>query len=138
MFGLLATLALAATAIVQAQTIPPNCTRYGTVVPDATCNDVSGRYNVSTYQLAIVNVGIINPACTNLYPGEVLCLGLTGQDCTETHIVLEPDTCDSIAAEYSIPKSTLQANNPNLGPLCLDIYHGQVKSSHVIVITGGR
>ncbi|KAH0835935.1 hypothetical protein J3R83DRAFT_9855 [Lanmaoa asiatica] len=68
MFGLLATLALAATA---SKPSPPNCTRSGTVILGDTCSNISARHNVSTYQLALVNAGIINLTCTNLYPGEV-------------------------------------------------------------------
>lgn len=37
------------------------------------------------YQLAVVNNGIINDDCTNLIPGQKICLGYEGEDCTTVY-----------------------------------------------------
>ncbi|KAI9567526.1 hypothetical protein HD554DRAFT_2205474 [Boletus coccyginus] len=127
MFGLLATLALAATSVVQAQTtLPANCDRNATVVSGDTCNIISAKYNVSTYQLATVNAGIIDANCANLQAGEVICLGITGQDCTTTYVMQSGNTCIGIADTYKIAESTLLANNPNVNQNCTNIYPDEV------------
>ncbi|KAH0826562.1 hypothetical protein J3R83DRAFT_4917 [Lanmaoa asiatica] len=138
MFGLFATLALAATAVLQTQAaLPPNCDRNATVV-SGDCNSISAQYNVSTYQLAAVNVGIIDANCDNLYPGEVICLGLAGQDCETTYVVQSGDTCLMIADMYNIPESTLLKNNPNVNLACTNIYTTEVNPSQIIMMIGGR
>ncbi|KAH0835918.1 hypothetical protein J3R83DRAFT_9814 [Lanmaoa asiatica] len=139
MFGLLATLALAATAVFQTQAaLPSNCDRNATVVVNDTCNIISAKYNASTYQLAAVNTGVIDPACDNLQVGEVICLGLTGQDCETTYVAQSGDTCVGIAGAYNIPENTLLTNNPNLNQNCTNLYPAEVKPSHITVMTGGR
>ncbi|KAF8137353.1 hypothetical protein EV363DRAFT_1155739 [Boletus edulis] len=124
MFGLLATLALAAATVFQA--LPANCDRNATVVVGDTCNGISAKYNVSTYQLAAVNSGVIDANCDNLQVGEVICLGLTGQDCMTTYIAQSGDTCVAIADAYNISQSTLITNNPNVNQICTNLYPDEV------------
>lgn len=50
-----------------------DCTRNYTVVQGDICDWISKSQNVSTYQLAAVNVGIIDATCSNLEPGQNLC-----------------------------------------------------------------
>ncbi|KAF8439087.1 hypothetical protein L210DRAFT_2243944 [Boletus edulis BED1] len=127
MFGLLATLALAAVTVFQAQAaLPANCDRNATVVVGDTCNGISAKYNVSTYQLAAVNSGVIDANCDNLQIGEVICLGLTGQDCNTTYVVRSGDTCVAIANAYNISQSTLITNNPNVNQICTNLYPVEV------------
>ncbi|KAG8216764.1 hypothetical protein J3R82DRAFT_7008 [Butyriboletus roseoflavus] len=127
MFGLIATIALAATAVYQAQAaLPANCDRNATVVAYDTCNIISAKHNVSTYQLAAVNTGIIDANCDNLQIGEIICLGLTGQDCETTYVVQSGDSCISIADMFNIPESTLLQNNPNLNQTCTNLYPQEV------------
>ncbi|KAF8556072.1 hypothetical protein OG21DRAFT_1409818 [Imleria badia] len=105
---------------------PANCDRNVTVAAGDTCNSISAMYNVSTYQLAAVNTGIIDPNCDNLYVGEVICLGITGQDCSTTYIAQYGDTCIGIAGAYNISESTLLTNNPNLNQICTSLYPDEV------------
>ncbi|KIJ57441.1 carbohydrate-binding module family 50 protein, partial [Hydnomerulius pinastri MD-312] len=111
---------------VSAQTLPANCDRTAMVAPNDTCNIISAQYNVSTYQLAAVNAGLIDANCDNLAVGEGICLGLTGQDCTETYVVQSGDTCVEIADTYNITESTLLTNNPNLNAICTNLYPDEV------------
>ncbi|KAN0084368.1 hypothetical protein V8E55_007872 [Tylopilus felleus] len=126
MFGLLATLALAATVFQVQAALPANCDRNATVAPGDTCNSISAQYNVSTYQLAAVNTGVIHANCDNLQVYEVICLGIAGQDCKTTYVAQPGDTCVAIAGAYNISQNTLLTNNPDLGQICTDIYPGEV------------
>ncbi|KAG9313541.1 hypothetical protein JVU11DRAFT_5868 [Chiua virens] len=125
MLGLFTTLALAATAL-YAQTLPAGCDRNVTVAAGDTCNSISANYNVSTYQLAAVNTGIIDASCDNLYVGEVICLGITGQDCSTTYVSQSGNTCAGIASAYNISVNTLITNNPNVNQICTNLYPGEV------------
>ncbi|KJA16071.1 hypothetical protein HYPSUDRAFT_47701 [Hypholoma sublateritium FD-334 SS-4] len=102
------------------------CARNYTVQPGDFCDEISAAQNVSTFQLASVNSAIIDPACDNLQVGEVLCLGLVGQDCTDVHVVASGDACDTIASQAGINTTVLLANNPNVNAACSNIYPGEV------------
>ncbi|KAK0490265.1 hypothetical protein IW261DRAFT_1431179 [Armillaria novae-zelandiae] len=77
------------------------------------------------YTLAEVNTNI-NVGCTNLFVGEVLCLGITGQDCTDTYVVASGDNCVAIAAAEGTTYDILLANNANVDATCANIYPGEV------------
>ncbi|KAF9000448.1 hypothetical protein BDQ17DRAFT_1359634 [Cyathus striatus] len=121
--------ALALTAVfavaVKSQT-SPSCTRNYSVRLGDYCDLISAQQNVSTYQLATVNAGIINADCSNLFLREVLCLGLEGQDCDQVSVVQEGDSCWAIATAASITVDTLLDNNPNVATDCSNIYPGEV------------
>ncbi|KAK0231565.1 hypothetical protein IW262DRAFT_1292431 [Armillaria fumosa] len=102
-----------------------NCARNYTVHLGDTCDAISAAQNSSTYQLASVNTNI-NVGCTNLALGEVLCLGITGQDCTDTYVVASGDNCVAIAAAEGTTDDILLANNPNVDATCANIYPGEV------------
>ncbi|KAF9219510.1 hypothetical protein BS17DRAFT_789153 [Gyrodon lividus] len=106
--------------------LPANCDRNVTVAAGATCDIISAQYNVSTYQLAAVNTGVIDPTCGNLYTGELICIGLTGQDCQTTYVVQSGDNCVGIAGSYNISENTLLTNNPNLNQICTNLYPNEV------------
>ncbi|EGO02268.1 hypothetical protein SERLA73DRAFT_178126 [Serpula lacrymans var. lacrymans S7.3] len=125
-FASLALVAGVCVSTVVAQSLPTNCDRNYTVQAGNTCDVISAQQNVSTYQLASVNAQIVNTNCTNLFVGELLCLGLTGQDCNVTYVMQSGDTCSTIAAGAGIPLSTLLTNNPNVNPICSDLYPGEV------------
>ncbi|KAH7919529.1 hypothetical protein BV22DRAFT_1050983 [Leucogyrophana mollusca] len=109
-----------------AASLPANCDRNYTVQAGDTCDAISAKQNVSTYQLSAVNTGVIDTSCDNLYVGELICLGITGQDCNVTYVMQTNDTCDSIAAAAGIPLSTFLTNNPNVNAICTDIYPDEV------------
>lgn len=122
----LAVLATAAVAVNIPRALPTGCDRTYTVQPGDTCNAISAANNVSTYQLAIVNNGTINPYCDNLYPDEVICLGIAGQDCSTTYVMQSGDTCYTIAVGAGTTVATLLANNPNVNADCTNIYPSEV------------
>ncbi|OJA13776.1 hypothetical protein AZE42_07458 [Rhizopogon vesiculosus] len=128
--------ALMALALVVAGTkLPDGCTRTAVVKSGNTCDHISAAHNVSTYQLATVNSDVINVGCTNLYPGEKLCLGIKDQDCDTTHVVVKGETCYGVAADAGIDVNTLLDNNPNINKICTNMYTGEVlcTSSHIYV-----
>ena len=78
------------------------------------------------YQLAAINPSIINKGCSNLTPGESICLGLVGEDCSTTQVVQPGDTCADIAATNGLNMTILYHNNPQLDQSC-NIYAGEVR-----------
>ncbi|KAJ9104948.1 hypothetical protein QFC19_003743 [Naganishia cerealis] len=124
MFARSITLALAALAT----TATAQCTRNATVQAGNTCDIISQTYSVPTYQLALVNSPTVDAGCTNLLPGQELCLGWKGMDCSVVHMVVMDDTCSLIASKYdNLPLSTLYANNPQVdAESCNNLYVGQV------------
>ncbi|KAF8528417.1 hypothetical protein BU17DRAFT_73482 [Hysterangium stoloniferum] len=102
-----------------------SCTRTYTVVENDFCDTISAANNVSTFQLAAVNPSI-NPGCTNLMPGQQLCLGTLGKDCTTVHVVQEGDTCNIITSNHGLNATMLVTNNPTINSECTNIYIGQV------------
>jgi hypothetical protein len=103
-----------------------DCTRNYTVVEGDVCDWISKAQNVSTYQLAAVNVDVIDSTCSNLVPGENICLGTTGEDCTETYVIQNADSCASILTQFSLNSTILAQNNPNIDSDCDNIYPGEV------------
>ncbi|KAF9558198.1 hypothetical protein CPC08DRAFT_709825 [Agrocybe pediades] len=114
-----------ASSSVSQTTVPANCTRTHTVQAGDTCDTICAQQHVSNFQLMTVNP-FINTNCTNLVPGEVLCLGLQGQDCTSIHVVQEGDFCASIAAGAGISIGDLLFDNPNVNAVCSNIRVGEV------------
>jgi len=114
-------------AIAQIVLAPPACARNYTVQPGDWCDKISAAQNASTYQLLNANQGVINPECTNLWVGQVICLSLEGDiDCTNITVVEPGNTCESIALAAGITYTKLRENNPNVDPMCTNIYAGEV------------
>jgi LysM repeat protein len=100
------------------------CSRTYVVKEGDYCDSISQANNVSTYQLAVVNQGVMD--CTKLYPGQSICLGIVGEDCKTTYIVRDGDTCDGIQAKTGINATLLYTNNPQINKRCTNIYIGEV------------
>ncbi|KAH6899472.1 hypothetical protein BKA70DRAFT_1437281 [Coprinopsis sp. MPI-PUGE-AT-0042] len=115
-------LASAATVKAQAGT----CLRTYEVKPGDFCDKISAEQGVSSFQLANVNVGTINAACSNLFPGQIICLARTNLNCSPVAVVETGDTCTSLAAEAGITFSDILTNNPNVNPNCSNIFPGLV------------
>ncbi|KAG5731543.1 hypothetical protein E4T56_gene5484, partial [Termitomyces sp. T112] len=101
------------------------CNRNYTVVLGDTCDSISAAQNVSTFQLALDNPTVA-AECKDLQAGQVLCLGLEGQDCSIVQVVAEGDSCNNITMSANITLATLRANNPNVNANCTNIYPGEV------------
>jgi LysM repeat protein len=84
----------------------------------------------SSWQLATVNTGSINGDCTNLIPGQTICLGLKPEeDCSTTYTVAIGDTCENIASNNALNSTILYLNNPQINDDCSNIYIGEVSFS---------
>ncbi|KAH9912227.1 uncharacterized protein B0H18DRAFT_1055133 [Fomitopsis serialis] len=102
-----------------------SCARTYTVKAGDICDSISAAQNVSTYQLATVNPDI-DTRCDDLTPGEQLCLGYVGSDCTTTHVVTADESCDGLAALYTMNTTVLMDNNPQIDADCANMYTGEV------------
>ncbi|KAH8109919.1 hypothetical protein DFH11DRAFT_1690999 [Phellopilus nigrolimitatus] len=102
-----------------------DCARSYTVVQGDVCDGISAAKNASTYQLAAINPAL-DSTCSNLQPGQSLCLGTAGEDCSTTYVVKSEDTCDNILSAHGINSTLLWANNPNIDSGCSNIYIGEV------------
>ncbi|KAI0249274.1 hypothetical protein BJV78DRAFT_1129951 [Lactifluus subvellereus] len=102
-----------------------SCTRTYAVQEGDFCDKISAAHNVSTYQLAVVNPSI-NSDCTNLLPGQILCLGLSEGDCTTTYVVKPDDDCDIVSFAHQINSTVFRSNNPQLNANCSNMYIGEV------------
>jgi len=108
-----------------APALATQCTRTYAVQEGDICDKISAAHSVSTYQLAVVNPSI-NPDCTNLVPGQILCLGLSNGDCTTTYVVKSNDDCDIVSSAHQINSTVFQSNNPQLNADCSNMYVGEV------------
>jgi len=117
--------ALVALPLVAQSALAKDCTRTYTVQAGDICDSISAAHNVSTYQLAVVNPKI-DSQCSNLTPGDTLCLGYAGEDCNQTYIVRKDDTCDLISQRTGVNSTLLWANNPQINNECTNIYIGEV------------
>lgn len=116
---------LAALPFVAQTVFAADCARTYTVVEGDICDSISAKNSVSTYQLAVVNPQI-NSDCSNLTPGESLCLGLTGQDCTTTYVIQPNDDCDLVSNAHGLNTTTLMTSNPQIDAECSNLYIGEV------------
>lgn len=123
---MLATILLAALPLLSSVLAIDGCTRNATVKAGDTCDAISHRYGVSTFQLALVNENAISENCDNLTPDQTLCLGVTGHDCTKVYTIQENDTCAFLQEAYGMDNATLYANNPQIDAECSNIYIGEV------------
>ncbi|KAI0329340.1 hypothetical protein GY45DRAFT_1325117 [Cubamyces sp. BRFM 1775] len=127
MFSRLAFVFAAISTVVSGNIVPKaTCSRFFEVSPGDTCDGISAQTSTPSFQLLLDNPGVINAACSNLMPGEILCLGVVGQDCTDVHVVQPGDVCVNIANEAGILLSTLLANNPNVNSACSNLHVGEV------------
>ncbi|KAJ3562301.1 hypothetical protein NP233_g9662 [Leucocoprinus birnbaumii] len=128
MFKLLASIAFTFAAVslgVHAQD-EDQCNRFYTVQSGDTCDRIGKNEKAPSWQIRFENSDYINVDCTNLYPGESLCLGVVGRDCQLVHVVAAGETCDEIAALSGLtPEGFQHANWRAVGDDC-SIYAGEV------------
>ena len=68
----------------------------------------------------------IDGQCNNLQPGQSICLGYVGEDCTTTYVVKSGDSCEQIISNHGINSTLLYSNNPQIDEECSNIYIGEV------------
>jgi LysM repeat protein len=104
-----------------------DCSRTYTVKEGDVCDQISAANQVSTYQLAVVNQGVIDSTCSNLVPGEQICLATTpDEDCTDIYVVKQDDSCAAIESMSNLNSTIFSANNPQINEQCDNIYVGEV------------
>ncbi|KAF9462510.1 hypothetical protein BDZ94DRAFT_720549 [Collybia nuda] len=103
-----------------------DCTRSYTIKEGDICDSISAANNVSTYQLSAINVGVIDSTCSNLMPGNTICLGYAGEDCSTTYTVVADDSCEMIADNHRVNTTILHLNNPQIDQDCSNVYIGEV------------
>jgi hypothetical protein len=81
-----------------------------------------------------LNSAFINSGCTNLIPDSTICLGLTGQDCSDVHVVQSGDICDDIMQKAGINSTMLWGNNPQINQECTNIYTGEVSLVLIAIV----
>ncbi|KAK7461434.1 hypothetical protein VKT23_008612 [Stygiomarasmius scandens] len=120
--------AIVSAALLVSAQVSSDCARTYTVVAGDFCDKISAENNASTFQIANANPDTINSGCTNLVPDQVICLGLTGLDCSTTTTVAAGTlgTCNDVANATGISVETLFHNNPNINSTCGNIYGGEV------------
>ncbi|KIP07338.1 hypothetical protein PHLGIDRAFT_13290 [Phlebiopsis gigantea 11061_1 CR5-6] len=129
----LAVLVLATVFIGALAQFPSDCDRTYSVQAGDTCNSISENHDVSSFQLAFVNT-VINADCSNLFIGQLLCLGRNGQDCTIVHTVGDGESCVEIANNAGTPLNVLLENNQNVNATCSNLIVGEVLCTEMTLI----
>jgi len=70
----------------------------------------------------------VDATCSDLTPGETLCLGTVGEDCRTTYVVRPNDTCELVSSMANINSTILYYNNPQLNQACTNMYVGEVRT----------
>lgn len=127
MFKVLASIALTLAAIsVGSRAQDDECNRFYTVQGGDTCDRIGKNENAPSWQIRFENSDFIDVECSNLYPGERICLGVVGRDCQQVHVVQPEETCASIAAASGLTTEGFRsANWRAVGDDCF-IYVGEV------------
>lgn len=136
------------------------CSRSYTIKEGDFCNGISNNQNVSTCVFGpydwftIVNILVVllycsfqffltNPSltvndCNNLPPGQHICLGYPGGDCTDTQTVNPEDTCQEIADQNKLSLTTLVTNNPQLVNNPQRMKNRQLDSENACIVYPGE
>lgn len=112
--------------VLAATSVSAGCDRYYTVENGDVCDSISAAQTVSTYQLASANPDQIDSQCSNLQPGQQICLATSGFDCAVVVKVQIGDTCSSIVTTAGISIKMLTYNNPQINDDCTNLYDGEV------------
>jgi len=102
-----------------------SCTRSHVVNSGEICDSICESEGVSLYQLMHLNPQI-DQECSNLMPGETLCLATPSEDCKQVYTVVPNDTCGEVAEAHGVDLETFYSNNPLLSHDCDNLYIGEV------------
>nr|UQJ82176.1 secretory protein [Falciphora oryzae] len=115
--------------------IVDNCNRFHLAVDGDNCWSVANKYGLGEAQLHQWNKGIGGAACTNIWTGYNLCIGVSGSptagpavnptpepvqdgmvgNCNKFHLVASGDNCWNVASKYGLTESQLQQWNAGIG-----------------------
>ncbi|KAI1774930.1 carbohydrate-binding module family 50 protein [Hypoxylon cercidicola] len=128
--------------LVARQGYTPDCYRTYSVEQGDTCNVIINKFN-ATFTLAEFyewNPQVAD-GCYNLYPGEVVCAGLSTtsttppacpvpvapglvSNCADCYLVAEGDNCYGVSGAYGIAMSDFLLWNPSLYQNCTNLQIG--------------
>jgi len=126
MFKGLFALGITLSAIIGGYAQDDECNRFYTVQSGDTCDRIGKNEKAPSWQIRFENSDFIDVTCSNLYPGQHICLGVVGRDCQQVYVVKSGDTCASIAGLQGLTTEGLRsANWRAVGDDCF-IYVGEV------------
>ncbi|KAJ5720987.1 uncharacterized protein N7483_008921 [Penicillium malachiteum] len=129
-----------------------SCTEYRKVVDGDSCIGIEEEYNITAAEFLAWNP-TVGTTCESLWLGYLVCVDApytitssatptatsistsststavdvepsTVADCTEYHLVVDGDDCESIEAEYDITAAELNEWNPYVGTDCASLWLG--------------
>ncbi|KAJ8072754.1 Sle1p [Marasmius tenuissimus] len=124
--------------IVVAQALAPRgpaCTQQYTVQSGDSCNAIEKNFKLTSGTVRSLN-SLVNAQCTNLYPGQSLCLSTSssgssgsggggGTSCSQTYTVQSGDTCSKIEKNFGLSTGSVIKFNSAINPQCTNMYPGQ-------------
>jgi len=102
-----------------------SCKRWHTVQSGEICDSICQAESVALYQLFVLNPEI-DAECTNLMPGQELCLAKPNEDCKQVYQVKPNDTCEEVSEAHGIKLATFFYNNPQVNQDCTNLYIDEV------------
>ncbi|KAL0060822.1 hypothetical protein AAF712_012361 [Marasmius tenuissimus] len=127
--------------VVVAQALAPRgpaCTQQYTVQPGDSCNAIEKNFKLTSGTVRSLN-SLVNPQCTNLYPGQSLCLSTSssgssgggggggggGASCSQAYTVQSGDTCSKIEKNFGLSAGSVIEFNSAVNSQCTNMYPGQ-------------
>jgi LysM repeat protein len=95
---------------ISSSSVPPCAARY-VVQSYQTCSSIAQTNGLKLQTLQILNP-FINSACSNLMPGDNICVSSAIPTCNSTVSATTTDTCKSLQEEYVISTDAFMACNP--------------------------
>ncbi|KAJ8072756.1 hypothetical protein PM082_016315 [Marasmius tenuissimus] len=114
----------------------PTCTQQYIVQSGDSCNTIEENFELTFGTVRSLN-SLVNRQCTNLYPGQWLCLatsysGSSGSDsggggasCSQAYTVQSGDTCSKIEKNFGLSTGNVMKFNSAINPQCTNMYPGQ-------------
>ncbi|KAL0064858.1 Chitinase 2 [Marasmius tenuissimus] len=111
----------------------PTCTQQYTVQSGDSCNAIENYFKLAPGTVRSLN-SLVNAQCTNLYPGQSLCLSTSssnpsgggGASCSQSYTVQSGDSCSKIENRFGLNAGSVVQSNPSVNAQCTNLYPGQV------------
>ncbi|KAJ8081772.1 hypothetical protein PM082_007618 [Marasmius tenuissimus] len=124
--------------VLVAQALVPRgatCTQQYTVQAGDSCNTIEKNFKIASGTVRSLN-SLVNPQCTNLYPGQSLCLSTSssgssgsggggGTSCSQTYTVQLGDSCSKIEKNFGLSAGSVIKLNFAINSQCTNMYPGQ-------------